>query len=112
MTRLTDAEMEARGYSVWLCMDCGKDTNKSEEYYMLWHKVWRRIHYKINGMLCLNCAERRLGRPLNSGDFTKAPVNIKQAAICVELAARLARAAPVATLGLSAGHPARVGGDV
>jgi DNA-directed RNA polymerase subunit RPC12/RpoP len=112
MARLTDAEMEARGYSVWLCMDCGSDTNKSEEYYMLWHKVWRRINYKLNGMLCLNCSERRLGRPLNVGDFTKAPVNSRQAAVCAELAIRLAREVHFATATRSAKHARKVGGDV
>lgn len=113
MSRLSDAEMVARGYSVWLCMDCGKDTNKSEEYYMLWHRVWRRINYRINGMLCLNCAERRLGRPLTAGDFTKAQVNTKQAAVCVELATRLAREVPAASVAArSRRHAAKGDGDV
>src|SRR6187397_2666409 len=79
MARLTDAEKEARGYAGFFCLDCGKDTHRSEEYYMLWYRVWRRINYKIDGMLCLNCAEHRLGRPLHSGDFARVPVNSHQA---------------------------------
>ena len=75
----------------WCCMDCGKDTDASEEYYMLRNPLWRqavkRPHRK--GMLCLDCVEIRLGRPLNAEDFTEAPVNAQQAAICPALARRL-----------------------
>lgn len=75
----------------FLCMDCGKDTNRSQKYYMLKYKLWRAIHYKIDGMLCLACAEHRLGRPLVRDDFSRAPVNEGQARVCPELALQLAR---------------------
>jgi hypothetical protein len=93
MARLTDEEKIAMGREAWLCLDCKKDTFISEEYYMLWHRIWRRINYKIDGMICLDCAEKRLGRPLHRDDFTKAPVNQNQAKICPELAVRM-NAAP------------------
>ena len=80
-----------QGRSRFLCMDCAEDTYQGQEYYMLWYKVWRSINYKIDGMLCLLCAEKRLGRELTSGDFSRAPVNRHQARICPALARRLAR---------------------
>lgn len=91
MTRLTDEEKIAQGRSRWLCMDCTKDTYESEEYYMLWYRVWRSINYKIEGMLCLICVEKRLGRGLTGADFSKAPINERQAKICPALADRLRR---------------------
>jgi hypothetical protein len=89
MARLSDQEKENLGRLRWLCMDCGKDTFQSEEYFMLWYKVWRSINYKIEGMLCLNCVEMRLGRQLASSDFNRATINSEQAKLCPALAARL-----------------------
>jgi hypothetical protein len=51
----------------WDCLDCGKNT--WDEYYMLKDSLWEKIHPEISGMLCLDCAERRLGRKLVSADF-------------------------------------------
>ncbi len=76
-------------FRYFLCMDCGKDTNASNEYYALRRRLWRKIQPAIAGMLCLECAERRLGRPLVSDDFTKAPINAENAQICPALAQRL-----------------------
>jgi hypothetical protein len=42
-------------------------------------------------MLCLPCAEKRLGRSLSRKDLKDVPVNTGQARDCPELAARLAR---------------------
>ena len=72
-------------------MDCGKDTNRSEEYYALKLRVWRKINPVIWGMLCLACAERRLARDLTAADFLKVPVNAEQAKKCPALALRLKR---------------------
>lgn len=72
-------------------MDCGADTYVNEQYYMLKNRLWKRIHPLMDGMLCLPCAEKRLGRPLSRRDFKKSPVNAGQARVCPELAARLAR---------------------
>lgn len=75
----------------FLCLDCGADTNKNEQYYTLRNGIWRSINHKRDGMLCLHCAERRLHRPLTSADFSDAPINAKQAGKCQELANRLLR---------------------
>ena len=88
---LTDEEKEAQGRARWFCMDCRKDTFTSEEYYMLWYRIWRSINYKIDGMLCLDCVELRLGRELVSRDFSKATINEMQARSCPSLALRLGR---------------------
>jgi hypothetical protein len=79
------------GYERFLCMDCGKDTYASQEYYMLLDETWRSINPEIDGMLCLDCAERRLGRELNAADFNVQPTNQRQAACCPALALRLNR---------------------
>jgi len=75
----------------FFCMDCDVDTYVNEQYYMLKDRLWRKIHPSTDGMLCLSCAEKRLGRPLTRRDFTSARLNTGQARICPELAARLAR---------------------
>jgi hypothetical protein len=78
----------------WLCMDCRKNTHASKEYYALKDTVWRRINPLILGMLCLECAEDRLGRSLSRSDFSAAPINARGALTCPELADRLRRARP------------------
>jgi hypothetical protein len=57
------------------CLDCGVDTVALGEYYALHEDVWLRAHPAGEGMLCIGCVERRLGRRLNALDFTAAPVN-------------------------------------
>lgn len=78
----------------WLCMDCGVDTDASNEYYALKDSVWRRINPLILGLLCLKCAEDRLGRSLARSDFSAAPINARSALHCPELADRLRRVRP------------------
>lgn len=92
MTRspMDDCRKIAQGRSRWLCMDCKADTYASEEYYMLRLGLWRSINHKVDGMLCLRCAECRLRRGLTGRDFTDAKVNKGQARVCQELAKRLA----------------------
>ena len=85
---LTDAEKIAQGQERWLCLDCTKDTDASQEYYMLKLKIWKSINQKIDGMLCLSCAEKRLGRKLVHSDFMLTPVNFAQARVCPALAER------------------------
>jgi len=52
------------------CVACGKDTNKSGEYYMVRDKVWAASGLgPHDGMLCLRCLERRIGREINIEDF-------------------------------------------
>jgi hypothetical protein len=73
------------------CMDCGVNTIARDEYYMLKDAVWRTINPLVLGMLCLKCAEDRLGRPLCRADFSSAPVNQRFAHSCAALAMRLRR---------------------
>lgn len=75
----------------FLCMDCKKDTHESNEYYSLHDRLWRKIQPAIVGMLCLDCAERRLGREITAADFNSAPINAENAEMCPALALRLAR---------------------
>jgi hypothetical protein len=65
------------------------DTMARGEYYMLKDAVWRRINPLVFGMLCLQCAEDRLGRELHRNDFSSAPVNRLFAGRCAALGERL-----------------------
>src|SRR5262245_42362542 len=49
------------------CVDCGKDT--IDEYYMVADELWAASGGG-DGMLCLACLERRIGRKLALDDFT------------------------------------------
>jgi len=57
--------------SNWLCLDCGKNTLYSDDYYMLRNKLWRELvpREQRHRMLCLSCVSKRLGRPLQPEDF-------------------------------------------
>lgn len=56
------------------CVDCYIDTCEADEYYMVHNHLWT-IYGPKRGMLCIGCLEERMGRKLNSADFTDAPVN-------------------------------------
>jgi len=66
--------IESMNQNNWLCLDCGKDTLHSDDYYALRNKLWRQIvpREQRHGMLCLSCVAERLGRPLKAEDFQKA----------------------------------------
>lgn len=58
------------------CVDCGVDTDVIDEYYMVHDHVWLSSGIGLNdGMLCVGCLERRIGRTLTAADFTDAPIN-------------------------------------
>lgn len=71
------------------CLDCGKDTLKAKEYYMIHNHLWKLANPQVHGMLCLDCLEKRLGRELRPADFTDAPVNEIKAKLCHALKIRL-----------------------
>jgi hypothetical protein len=53
------------------CVDCGKDTSGSGEYYAVANEVWAASGLAPDdGMLCLADLERRIGRLLTPDDFT------------------------------------------
>lgn len=59
----------------FLCLDCRIDTGKIHEHYMLVDSTWFSIHASNQGMLCIGCVEKRLGRALVSSDFNNSHVN-------------------------------------
>lgn len=59
----------------FVCLDCHVCTFCINEYYMVYRRIWKKINPKINGMLCIGCVEKRLGRKLNTKDFTKCSLN-------------------------------------
>lgn len=63
-----------RRKSRFACVDCGVDTGRISEYYMLLDEVWAAAG-NIRGMLCIGCLEARLGRQLSARDFSDAPLN-------------------------------------
>lgn len=63
----------------FLCVDCGYDT-LHREYYMVHKRVWlaagfKHDHTQGDGMCCIRCLERRLGRKLVKRDFPDYPIN-------------------------------------
>ena len=80
-------------HPTFFCVDCDVDTYVNEQFYMLHDALWAQIASDVETMLCLECAERRLGRPLNGLDFAAVPLNEQQARLCPELAMRLRRRA-------------------
>jgi hypothetical protein len=58
------------------CLDCGENTARLDEYYMVRGEVWRFAVPVGRGMLCIGCLEHRIGRKLRPRDFTPARVNL------------------------------------
>jgi hypothetical protein len=58
------------------CRDCGVDTSKNGEYYMVTNQVWSLAKLG-RGMLCIGCLESRIGRQLKPADFMDAYINHK-----------------------------------
>lgn len=61
----------------FFCLDCQVDTSRgeAEEYYMVHTELWLEVNPGNDGMLCIGCLEKRLGRELTRADFTDAPIN-------------------------------------
>jgi hypothetical protein len=56
------------------CLDCAVDTVALGEYYMVRDEVWEQAAGD-DGMLCIGCLEKRLGRRLEPRDFLDIPMN-------------------------------------
>jgi hypothetical protein len=78
------------GCEPFVCLDCKVNTLHIDEYYMLTDEVWEAACPKRSGMLCIGCAEDRLGRRLTADDFTDAPLNSGMLGQSQRLAARVA----------------------
>jgi hypothetical protein len=83
--------------SDWRCLDCGVDTDAINEYYMVLDSIWEQATNGLEGHLCIECLERRLGRALYPSDFSTRNINTDPSTPrSTRLATRLAKAAPVA----------------
>ena len=58
----------------WFCHDCQAHTGVIGDYYMVTDALWETYGCK-DGMLCISCLEKRIGRELDPEDFTEALVN-------------------------------------
>jgi hypothetical protein len=58
-------------------MDCGIDTGKIGEFYMLVDSTWDDACQSKLGMLCIGCIEIRLGRLLTQADFNRSFINAR-----------------------------------
>lgn len=58
----------------WECADCEVNTDTIAEYYMVHDHLWDK-HGAGHEMLCILCFEDRLGRKLDSGDFSDCLLN-------------------------------------
>jgi hypothetical protein len=72
---VSELEAEHRRATRLHCLDCGVDTVAINEFYMVTDDVWRAANPSLDGMLCIECLERRLGRTLGPNDFSDAPCN-------------------------------------
>ncbi len=58
-----------------MCLDCGVDTGKLGEHYMLIQSTWRLTGLGKYGMLCVAHVESRIGRRLVASDFNNSYLN-------------------------------------
>ena len=59
------------------CLDCGINTSKIKEYYMVKDTLWVSVVPNQKGMLCIGCLEKRLGRSLTLTDFFACPLTFE-----------------------------------
>jgi len=69
------ADMSKKSRKKFLCLDCGVDTGKAGEHYMLIDKTWAKTGLGKIGMLCIADVENRIGRKLVSTDFNGSYLN-------------------------------------
>lgn len=61
---------------LFTCMDCGIDTHRIREYFMVEDHIWEEHVPEYHGILCVGCLEARMGRTLDSKDFpSHLPIN-------------------------------------
>lgn len=75
--------------AIWQCKDCKIDTYQGDKnYYMVRKDIWE-AHGADKGMLCIDCLEQRLGRPLKGVDFTNAPINYMNSYVVAKMTGEL-----------------------
>lgn len=62
-------------YFIRFCLDCKRNVTDLEEMFMVFDEVWLEVVRNRQGMLCVKCFEKRLGRQLVHGDFTHCHLN-------------------------------------
>lgn len=67
--------MRKKSRKKFLCLDCGLDTGKAGEHYMLTDSVWIKTGLGKIGMLCVEHVEKRIGRKLRATDFNNSYLN-------------------------------------
>ena len=68
------------------CTDCGF---VPFDHYMVWDELWAKAGLDPREICCLECLERRFGRPLGIDDFPPLPVNRLAYAAAGKLAVEL-----------------------
>lgn len=76
LTKLNNISYDYR----FRCVDCSVNTGYIEEYYTVHDKVWKKTGLgSDDGMLCIGCLEKGIGRKLTPKDFNrKAMINHKE----------------------------------
>ena len=64
-----NSEPRVEDEGLFICMDCGIDTHKIREYFMVEDHIWNENVPECHGILCVGCLEARMGRALDSKDF-------------------------------------------
>lgn len=59
----------------FLCLDCGVDTGRQGEHFMLIDETWKLTGLGPVGMLCIEHVESRIGRKLRASDFNGSYLN-------------------------------------
>lgn len=69
------ARMSTKSRKKFLCLDCGVDTARAGELYMLVDSAWKLTGLGKIGMLCVEDVEKRIGRKLIPADFNNSYLN-------------------------------------
>lgn len=68
--------MKPEPLNKWNCQDCGKDTFKEDkDYYIVREEVWKQKGLNDSELLCMDCMESRIRRPLQVEDLTLCNLN-------------------------------------
>jgi hypothetical protein len=67
--------MSKKSRTKFLCLDCGIDTGKIGEHYMLIDETWHLTGLRKYGTLCIEHVECRIGRKLKASDFNDSYLN-------------------------------------
>jgi hypothetical protein len=68
------ATRDTSGTGQFDCVECGINTLKIFEYYMLKNEIWNLAGVP-DGMLCISCFEKKSDIVLTADHFTDYPIN-------------------------------------